>query len=1737
MESIFLLGIVWMVVGRAMGAADLAALYKAVDMDQIEADVRFFSSLGSRVTGYEGAEAAAAEIQNRFKKLGLQDVCVQEFTVPVPIDKGALLKINGTFIRLYALYPNLVRTPSLERGGIRGPLLYVRDGDVARFNGAAVEGAIVLMDFNSGLHWLNAPLLGARAVIFIEPTRTNRGEAQEKFLRVPLSVPRFLMRRTDAHRLLGGALPRAPLLAPEVTLTARVDWENRTAQNIIGFLPGTDPSLSRECLILESYYDSISVVPALAPGAEQACGIATLLELARLLKENPPDRTVAFVATAGHFEALSGARALANTIRREFTREREPKARMLQVRQDQRCLQELRDARQKAEEALAEMREERQSQRPPAADEVAATAKATFALDRRIARQKNYLRELDQQIGRAEADLALTKLFYGEEREDGSTGASEKLSTPRPAPLQGAGILIGALAAWGVAIVSFRRKLLAVGGIFLLVGVAVGGVGGYRMMRPPTEARVHYDKYDLLLFIGLDLSSQNDQVGAFHVGWFYRNDSLTRFFSPVGKRLKEYASEVIAAVPGAGDDTFIDAINPTQDRNWETYVPGQLAVDSEMIVEAGRAGITLATIIDSRPLFDTPLDTIDHVNFPNLEKQVRMLACLISQLINDPELRSTALKRIKRLPFDLKVVNGSVYEFERKKTFLPNTPVPGALVLVKGQYKSMMGVRSDLMTMADSAGDFVMQGYQDYGGAVIDAYGIAPYSGEIVYAPDLGPEGETKYPRDVLGRLGLKRPVIVFPCRSLDVYDLVDERYFETLEQLQVFDARTDSEPRSFGYSLPVFAPMGQTTMGGSVSPSYVEPVAVVFSPAEVKCEWCGSFFPRGATRCVVCRKPRPERPEGLPRVKMTMSMGLLGRRLLLINARESPVECPACGTPYPPKAERCANRACRKRRPGAPGGLGFNPEKQAQVPLTPYRAAKDMWILDGFRMRDYERYGISNQRLTNLHEMAGEELEDAEKFKAAQQYDRFLAKSRSAWAYEARAYPDVMRTAEDVVKGVLFYLALLLPFAYFMERLLIGSVNINKQVGWTFVMFLLVYLILSRVHPAFKLVNTSIIILLGFVIMTLAVVVISIVTTKFNQQLEQLKQEMMGIHTADVGRLSTLGAAFGLGINNMRRRAMRTLLTCTTLVLLTFTVLSFTSVKTFLQSNKIRQKNPPPYPGLLVRDRVWGALEEPTAGIMANSFGRQSIVSPRAWFTSPNLEKRLFIDVTRPGPFPRHYTVNAILGLSPQEKEVTSVESLLVGGRSRWFRPEDQDACLLPQPIARSLGITPEDVGAVQVDIYGTLFTVVGLVDEKKLQALTDLDGETITPVDYSALKPEELKQLQEALQSKLKLGSTSQTSIISEYKHFLPSELIILPYERLINMGGTLRSVAIRFRGEGKTPKEREVQAFEQVKQATRTLMNRFELSAYAGEVTRQGKRETYLYSSVGLTSFSGLENIAIPLIIAALIVLNTMLGAVHERVREIGIFSAIGLAPVHISMLFLAESSVFANIGVILGYLVGQMVSKILFVATSAGYLDSLAGLSLNYSSMSAVGVSIIIIATVLLSTLYPARKAAQMAVPDVERKWRLPDPEGDTMDLRLPFMLTGGDSLACNMFLKEFFDAYVDYAGGDFYTDAVELEGLETEHGLGYLLKLRMWLAPYDLGVSQMFFLRTLPTEEGHVYEIHIILERLSGDINSWKKTNWLFLNLLRKQFLIWRTIHPGQKREYEAQGRQLLQAAA
>jgi len=272
----------------------------------------------------------------------------------------------------------------------------------------------------------------------------------------------------------------------------------------------------------------------------------------------------------------------------------------------------------------------------------------------------------------------------------------------------------------------------------------------------------------------------------------------------------------------------------------------------------------------------------------------------------------------------------------------------------------------------------------------------------------------------------------------------------------------------------------------------------------------------------------------------------------------------------------------------------------------------------------------------------------------------------------------------------------------------------------------------------------------------------------------------------------------------------------------------------------------------------------------------------------------------------------------------------------------------------------------------------------------------------------------------------------------------------------------------------------------------------------------------------------NLFIPILIAALIVLNTMLGAVYERVREIGIYSAVGLAPVHVAFLFIAEACVYAIIGGILGYLLGQATA---WALVKWGLL---AGLTLNYSSMSTVTSTIIVMLVVLGSTIYPAVKASRMAVPDIERKWRLPEPEGDEWHFDLPFTVLYEEALGLNIFMRDYFDAHADESASDFYTDQVKFNRKKLPTGEDeYSTEMMVWLAPYDLGVSQRIALSTVPTEEKaekDLYKIYLHVYRESGEIASWKRVNRRFLNLLRKQFLLWRTFNVAIRNEFHERGR-------
>ena len=1521
--------------------ADLSDIHYTVPNQPAAAPVVAYT----RVAGTPGGDAARVYVRQQFNAVfGAGNVSEEPFTVTTPMDNGAFVQGQGLAkpFALQPLWPNLVRTSTLPASGISGPLIYAGRGELSNFRGKSVQGSIVLLDFNCGTDWLNAARLGAKAIIFAAPTETMRGEGESKFIGIPVAVPRFLISRTDA-----AALQSAVLTTPnfQVHLSCDNPWRMATTANIVGTIHGTGP-MADQNVVIESYYDSMSIVPTQAPGAESADGLASLLEIARAFKAHPPKRTVLFVACGAHFLGIQGAR----------------------------------------------------------------------------------------------------------------TYIDSHVDSWRP-------------------------------------------ISGMDSLQHSLFHKALPDRTNVLLFTGLDLTSQTGSVGVFYKGYFYDyREDIQSDFSDIGRTLRENAEKIGQTLGFDPATAFADGVNGAGGKSWRNYLPGRFAFDAEAATMAGGKGVTFATTDDARQETDTPLDTPDKVNIVNLASQTRLLACQYWHILNDTNdpnaITSTSTASLMPVPtwqawtrqglrLGFSKLTGRVLLFDPKKNFVPDEPIADSLAVVQNPSKTMMGVRGNLIQGTEGGpaqASFAFDGlplvisngtglrFAPTNNIVIGAYHIHQTDdaggtrGDIDYAPDQGVNGAANYPTqfDLTGDTK-QTQVIVFPCVATSIYDLINQQALTSLTNVNVYDGASDGEPRQYGFILSGVEP----------GVSYVEDVAVLFST------------------------PGPD-----TRLKVIMSSGIGAPRFLLINSlptsptkslAENQRNAQGVGYAVGVASARYGSTDNRPPDPNNPNDIVRN----GAITNTALRVAKDMWNLDDFRIGNLAKFRIvqlhdQTNPLTHLHDLAKEDIDKALAAYQAQDYEAFDAYSRQAWANEARVYPQAQQTANDVVQGVIFYLFLLIPFAYFLERLLFGFSDLKRQLGAAFGIFLVIFFIFSQIHPAFSIGAVNpLIILIAFVMLALSVIVSLLVWGKFEEQLKQFNKSVSGVHKADVGRASIAFAAFALGISNMRRRKERTLLTCLTLVLLTFTVLSFTSIVNTIRYNDVAAPGTALYNGILLRLPTWDSLQQPAYRLLSDEYGSRFPVAPRAWFFGTQQGQQSYLHLTR-----AHFAtdVKGVNGLTPQEAQVTGVDKALTSGR--WFSRADTYAAVIPQGVATSLQITPSDVGKVTINFSGVPYLVIGIVDAGKLKTIKDLDNEALTPVDYQA------QQSQGGGGGAGGGGAGGGAQGFQEYLHLDPDNVLYVPYNTLINLGGDLRSVAINM-GSAKTTAT-ELQS----------LMPRLDLNLYAGE-----NGENHRFSAIGATSSQGLINIIIPILIAALIVLNTMLGSVFERVKEIAIFSSIGLSPTNIAMLFIAEALVYGIIGAVSGYLIGQGLAKAISV------FHILPGLYLNFSSTSAELAIGLVVAVVLLSTIFPARKASEVATPAVDRTWKVPEPDGDVWKITLPFAVAGAQANGINQFLAEWFRAYEEQSVGDFLTQGIETT-TESVGGVdAYRLSGRVWLAPFDLGVSQMISLDTTPTDLEDVYQVSLTLTRVSGDVSNWKRVNRRFLNVIRKQFLIWRTLTELQRDRY------------
>lgn len=721
------------------------------------------------------------------------------------------------------------------------------------------------------------------------------------------------------------------------------------------------------------------------------------------------------------------------------------------------------------------------------------------------------------------------------------------------------------------------------------------------------------------------------------------------------------------------------------------------------------------------------------------------------------------------------------------------------------------------------------------------------------------------------------------------------------------------------------------------------------------------------------------------------------------------------------------------------------------------------------------------------------------------------LQSARESATYSTLIHPILRSNISGAVMSILWYLGLLVPFTFFFEKLVTGFSDIRRQLAAQVLIFLSVFLMLRLMHPAFEIIRSSLMVLLGFVILLIAGGMTLLFAGKFRENLELLQRLRGNAEGAGVNTMGIVMTSFMLGLNNMHRRKVRTGLTCATLVLITFAMIAFTSVRSGLTEKQITL-GPAPYQGLLVKKQDGRPLDDSEIIALKSRFREQFPVCPRSYYVGStswpsNERNNPEIEIRPPeGSFNGRSTKASSILLFGSEEPLAGKISLLT--KPYWFpsKPTHGESrpVIISDRIAADLGVTPEQVNgpaSIRVSINGALFRVAGIFDSQKLNDLHDIDGRGLLPPDITALQD-------------LVRDASGNVLFRLEDPRILAENVVIMPsVEGMTIPNGKLQKPSCAVILDRLGYREARNVVFRFLEQTGTTNFFGLNGVAYSGSYSRS-------------SSVQGLLDMIMPLVIAALTVLNTMKGSVYERRDEIYVYNAIGIAPRYIFFMFFAEAFVYSVVGAVLGYLLAQGTGYVLTL------LDLTGGLNMTFAGPSTIIASLAVSGAVFFSTIFPARTAMKIAAPSEDSGWSMPDPEGDEISFTLPFTFTPRERISVLAFFHRFLVDHGEGGAGSFHAGP-PCPGIGGGEDLVPMLKATIWLKPYDLGVSEELTISLPFDEETEEYIARVSILRLSGTRESWTRLNRTLVVGLRKRFLHWRAVPSAQKERFYTEACELL----
>lgn len=1662
-----------------------------------------------RLTGSPGFYATEQLILERFKEAGLE-IQTQEFLQAVPVTEYCeILDADGApleGVTIYPMRPAGLMPIVLPPEGISATLVATESGSLEHLEGHDPEQTIVTTYVGPGM--VDLASAGVRALI-VQRDDLSASMRENRDARDPWQDVEF--KTESPFPVFFATGPLRDYDGETITLRCKVTLESRPVRNLVGVLRGKEGN--REAAVVTTFYDSLSVVPDFAPGAELSLSVAGLLELADALApyRGQLKRDIIFLATAARGQAYAGPyklmEALAkfrdtDTFLAESRAERDEHARKLtHVSAAQTFLDKIEGHLDlPIEERAAPIFAEWEAMPDDAREWFAerwkvSAAEVNLALrERALQARLEYLRNGSAAYRDGFDAASATE----EQRKDPanqhpllSAYVDRKRLDDRSGGVVGIPIHEFALRK------EFREWQYAERMRDYLVRLKDHHAQALSELEGSMALRELFARYDRTLTLNLVLSSGGQE----------KKDSLAVVVGipSVGTIVEPQVSELAEALSDTvarGDEETAFTIQEWGGRDVVANAPqsiyphGQrLPLDSSVWHYSGHQAFTLINNDFLSPKLGTPEDNYDELD-PSVAR--RHVACIARTLLAMGYGRVTFKDFEPSRKGEFVTVFGSAYGHAGTAALVPSHPMTERTFVCAymkspqekdaHSYLPYRGVDRVVMLQTDPYGRYrrgLTGEIGPWAAGMVDA-GRFDREGRLRFYKDASSQGQAVFKNEHISRntlrVGMGRPpkpvhLALFRAEPVAIYDRINPQ------------------------TLKAYKSIGFITRLGLTEPQRIHTDVIV-------------NFLEPDTRFYVRMQDGSAGNEELVETRAFMLGADPGRP----TAEEDPEIL----------------------------GEAYLAADTPLLRLPQFDTAESMLQTARKRLDLQQRYHMADPQMLEFQDRSREWLSVARDRLAQHDVQGALNAAGTSVAYAVNNHPVIRQRISHAVLGILWYLALLVPFVLFFEKLVFGFTDIRKQLVASGMVFVAFFCILRFFHPAFQIVRSSLMILLGFVMLLLTLLVTAMVSGKFKQNLKELRGREGRVEGADVNRSGVVGSALALGLNNMRRRKVRTGLTCATLVFITFAMICFTSVSSNLVDTEFVTGRSS-WNGITIRKEYFAPIDATEIGNLKRMYGEQYPVKTTSW-VMPYLSawslqtgfKNLEVKIEREmevgdRTVASRAVAEAALLVAWSEPLFTAMDEILISGKTWFPRPpstrdeklkaleegyQSRQLAILPDALAADLGIAAEDVAGdgVEVTIGTDQYWVIGIFDSGKLNRMQGLDGKSILPVDLNALQ---------ALGTTRTSSGAQHVAFPDDADRIDASKVLILNLFPGGVPGAAARTVSMSIllpRENYRLREDLPEQSGLGYREQRRVVLEYLERTGQAAYYAIDGL--SYFGQRKRARTLGGLLELLVPLLIAALTVFNTMRGSVYERRDEIYVYNAVGIAPNHVFFMFMAEAAVYAVMGAMLGYILSQGMGRLLTAMGVTG------GLNLDYSSIETVWASLAIMAAVLLSTILPARDAARLASPSGVSSWALPEKSGDVMSFSLPFTFTPHDRLAVISYFSRWLDANGEGSSGQFFCAPPDAKAIRNGDLLP-VVSSTVWLKPYDLGVSQRVDISLPVDPETGEYIAHVELTRLSGNQESWDRTVKPFLGVVRKQFLNWRATTDAEREEMFNEAREIL----